>query len=161
MQAFWRQPRSWPTLSDRSSANSPFRYGNCLGLAQPVNGMLPLREPSGREDRRLLERRFTTGFDRVWKPRRCLKRHFFHAGRAVARNDAVIAPLHDARSGAVAKFTGVNQKTGWPHLFGLQRKERQRGFESAVGHLARQPAQFENPVLSMVENDAPRVPGEL
>src|SRR6516165_905812 len=103
-----------------------------LSVSEPVEGVLTLREPGGRKDRRTLECLFPARLDRVRETRGHVKCELPRTCRAIARDDAVVAPLHHARAELVAKLRGVDQQERRPQPFRLPGKQGESRLEPPV-----------------------------
>src|SRR5262249_43101535 len=126
----------------------------CSSLPQPPGRGLPARNPRMRKNGRSLEHLFAARLDGVREACRHVKSEFPRAGRAIARDDAVVAPLHHARAELMVKLRSVDQQKRRPPSLRLPGKQRKRGLERAVRHLARQPSQLKD-ALCVVMDDFP------
>src|SRR5262249_43034044 len=125
--------------------------------SEPVERVLALEEPGGRKNGRTFKRLLAAGFDCAGETGRYVKGKFSRASRAIARDDAIVAPLHDARAELVTKLGGIDQQELRAHLLGFPGEQCQRGLECTVCHLARQPSQLQDAVALVMNDLSPTV----
>src|SRR5258707_9950060 len=69
---------------------------------KPGKRVLSFRKPGGRKDRRAFEDLLAPRLRRVRETGRYVKGKFLRARRAVTRDDAIVSPLHHARTELMA-----------------------------------------------------------
>ena len=88
-------PASRPVSAGRFATTFVDLVGSQRSVgSQPIERVLPLREPSGRKNRRSFESFLTARFHRIREPRRNVEGKLPRAGSAVAGDDAIVSPLH-------------------------------------------------------------------
>src|SRR5260370_37321708 len=77
---------------------------------KPVKHVLSFREPGGRKDRRAFDDLLAPRLHDVREAGRYVKGKFSRTGRAIARDDAIVSPLHHARTELMAKLGRIDQQ---------------------------------------------------
>src|SRR5262249_61691151 len=95
----------------------------CSSLPKPLERVLTVRKPRSRKNGRSLEHLFAARLDGVREACRHVKCEFPRAGRAIARDDAVVAPLHHARAELMVKLRSVDQQQRRPPSLRLPGKQ--------------------------------------
>src|SRR5262249_1840982 len=88
---------------------------------------------------------------------RYVKGKFLGTGRAIARDDAIVSPLHHAGTELMAELRRIDQQERRPHALRFPRKQGKRRFERSVGHRARQPSQLQDPVRLVMADFPPGI----
>src|SRR5713101_6718187 len=86
---------------------------------KPVKRVLSFREPGSRKDGRAFEDLLAPRLHGVRETGRYVKGKFLRAGRAIARDDAIVSPLHHARTELMAELHRIDQQERRPYLLRL------------------------------------------
>src|SRR5215468_10613469 len=127
---------------------------------KPRKRVLSLREPGGRKDRGAFEDLLAARLRGVRETGRYVKGKFFRACRAIARDDAIVPPLHHARAELMAELRRIDQQERWPHALRLPCKQGKRRLERSIGHCRWQPPQLEYPVGLVMDDFPPGIAGQ-
>src|SRR6266446_10226394 len=127
---------------------------------KPGKRVLSFREPGGRKDRRAFEDLLASRLHGVRETGRYVKGKFLRARGAIARDDAIVSPLHHARPELMAELRRIDQQERRPHALRLPRKQGKRRFECPVGHCGRQPLQLQDSVGLVIDDFPPCIAGQ-
>src|SRR6266566_4895941 len=141
------------------SLTAPFTTGRSA-FPKPGKRVLSFREPGGRKDRRAFDDPFASRLRRVRETGRYVKGKLLRTGRAIARDDAVVSPLHHARTELMAELRAVDQQERRPHALRFPCKQGKRRLERPIGHGGRQPPQLQDPVGLVVDDFSPGIAGQ-
>src|SRR5262249_30669552 len=108
---------------------------------------------------RALDALLASRLDRAGEAIRNVEGKFSSAGSAIARDDAIVPPLHHARPELVAELVPVDQEQRRSQALRFQCEQGERRLEGCVGHPGWQPSQLQDPVGLVMYDFSPIVPG--
>src|SRR5260370_11078007 len=129
-------------------------------FTKPGKRVLSFRKPGGRKDRGAFEDLLAPRLRRVRETGRYVKGKFLRARRAVARDDAIVSPLHHARPELMTKLGRIDQQERRPHSLRFPCKQGKRCFERPIGHCGRQPPQLQDPIRLVMDDFPPGIAGQ-
>src|SRR6266436_6271664 len=132
---------------------APFTTGRSA-FPKPGKRVLSFREPGGRKDRRAFDDLLASRLHGVRETGRYVKGKFLRARGAIARDDAIVSPLHHARTELMTELRRIDQQERRPHPLRFPCKQGKGRFERPIGHCGRQPPQLQDPV-GLVMDDFP------
>src|SRR5258708_7118712 len=127
---------------------------------KPGKRVLSFRKPGGRKDRGAFEDLLAPRLHGVRETGRYVKGKFLRARRAVARDDAIVSPLHHARTELMAELRRIDQQERRPHPPRFPCKQGKRCFERPIGHCGRQPPQLQDPIRLVMDDFPPGIAGQ-
>src|SRR5258708_38772826 len=86
---------------------------------EPVKRVPSFRKPGSRKDCRAFEHLLAARLHGVRETGRYVKGKFLRAGRAIARDDAIVSPLHHARTELMDELRRIDQQERRPYLLRL------------------------------------------